>query len=125
MTERRLRRSDDPVIALHHQLAYAQKAAELDAMVLVDEVGSIVAGAGAFPVCEEIAAYAPLLARREAFAPSIDATLAELRARVSLRRMLFDGAEVLLVAKGAPGPLADASLVRAAAGCRRILGAEA
>lgn len=124
MNERRVRRSDDPVTALHHQLAWAQKAAKLDAMVLVDETGSIVAGSGAFPVCEELAAYAPLLATRDSFEPSVDRALAELRGRVSMRQMVLHGSEVFLVAKGEQGPAADASLVRAAAGCRRILGAE-
>ncbi|HVY47147.1 MAG TPA: hypothetical protein VHB21_14770, partial [Minicystis sp.] len=61
--ERRRRRSHDPVTALHYQLAFTRSEAGLDAVVLVDESGCLVAGAGAWPACEELAAYAPLLAR--------------------------------------------------------------
>ena len=63
--ERRRRRSNDTLQALHHQLAFARSEAGLDALVLVDEAGCLVAGAGAWPTCEMLAAYAPLLAHRE------------------------------------------------------------
>lgn len=93
-------------------------------MVLVDETGALVAGAGAWPVCEELAAYAPLLARRESLHGETQATIEAYRSEVTLRSLSVDGYEVFLAARGAPGRAVDASMVRAAAGCRRILGAE-
>jgi hypothetical protein len=64
MHERRKRRSDDPLIALHYQLAEARAAGLLDAIVVADAAGLMVAGAGSWPACEELAAYAPLLHRQ-------------------------------------------------------------
>ena len=61
-TERRKQRSTDPIIALHYQLQAVRAEASLDALVLVDDAGCLVAGAGAWPVCEELAAFAPFLA---------------------------------------------------------------
>ncbi len=124
--DRRTKRSDDPITALHYQLAHARSHAQLDAMVLVDGSGALVAGAGAWPVCEELAAYAPLLAHRSAGESAfLCSHLDRLRETVSLRSMMFDGFEVVLAARGPVGASTEASLVRAAAGCRRILGAEA
>lgn len=124
--DRRTRRSDDPITALHYQLAHAQRAGALEAMVLVDGSGALVAGAGAWPVCEELAAYAPLLAHRDVGESAfMSGHLDRLRETVSLRAMMFDGFEVVIAARGPVGATTEASLVRAAAGCRRILGAEA
>ncbi len=126
LDDRRNKRSDDPITALHYQLAHARRAAELDAMVFVDGTGALVAGAGAWPVCEELAAYAPLLAHRHGGESSfLSSHLDRLRETVSLRAMMFDGFEVVIAARGPSGAATEASLVRAAAGCRRILGAEA
>lgn len=124
--ERRQKRSEDPITALHYQLAHARSTASLDAMVLVDGSGALVAGAGAWPVCEELAAYAPLLAHRDGSESSfMSSHLDRLRESVTLRSMEFDGFEVVIAARGPMGASTEASLVRAAAGCRRILGAEA
>lgn len=62
MDDRRRRRSSDPLVALHYQLSSARARADLDAIVVADPSGVVVAGAGSWPVCEELAAYAPLLA---------------------------------------------------------------
>jgi hypothetical protein len=94
-------------------------------LVLADDTGRLVAGSGAWPVCEELAAFAPLLARRDdVLSEPVSQRLDEVRAAVSMRSMLFDGTEVILAAKGPLGAKADAMLVRAAAGCRRILRVE-
>ena len=60
--DRRRRRSADPLVALHYQLSVTRSRGELDAIVVADASGVVVAGAGSWPVCEELAAYAPLLA---------------------------------------------------------------
>ena len=120
--DRRSRRSEDPITALHYQLAHARHDAALEAMVLVDASGALVAGAGAWPVCEELAAFAPLLARQgDVGSDHLRAATDVLRESVALRSMSVDGYEVFLAAKGAQGAAVDASMVRAAAGCLRIL----
>ncbi len=124
--ERRQRRSEDPITALHYQLAHARREGALDAVVLVDAQGALVAGAGAWPLCEELAALAPLLVRRDAIAHE-ETRIAtdDLADSVEVRALSIDGAEVLLAARGIDGSGAKASMVRAAVGCRRILGAAA
>jgi hypothetical protein len=110
--ERRTRRSDDLMTALHYQLAFARHQGEFDAMVLADSSGCVVAGAGAWATCELLAAYAPLLAHEDAApAPMSD---------VEIQKLLVDGGEVLLCARGG-GSARAASMSRAASGCKRIL----
>lgn len=117
-TERRIRRSDDPMTALHYQLAFARKEADLEAIVLADSAGCLVAGAGAWPVCEELAAYAPLIASGDV---QNDASrLATVAEAAEAHVFSIGGAEVILCARGS----AQSELMnRVAAGCRRILGA--
>ncbi|MGH7271806.1 MAG: hypothetical protein ACREJ3_15355 [Polyangiaceae bacterium] len=122
--DRRRDRSDDPLVALHHQLAHARRDAELEAMVLADDAGVVVAGAGAWAVCEELAAYAPLLAKGPCSEGALEKTsrIAELRAHVEVRPVHVAGQTVLLCARGA-GALGGrrASIDRAAQGVARIL----
>lgn len=61
MVERRTRRSDDPLVALHYKLAKTRRDRGLEAIVVADADGLVIAGAGAWPLCEEVAAYAPML----------------------------------------------------------------
>jgi hypothetical protein len=121
--ERRRRRSEDPVTALHYQLAQARAEAALDAVVLVDDSGCLVAGAGAWPVCEELAAYAPLLAHQGAVRHAIvGSRVAELGPLVEVRTLVVDGLEVVLCGRGG-GARRSELIARAAAGCQRILSA--
>jgi hypothetical protein len=122
--ERRLRRSDDPITALHYQLAHARHAARLDAVVLVDEAGSLVAGAGAWPVCEELAAFAPLLAQEDLRLDGSQTArrLQALRQEVRCKTLCWNGSEVLLAAKLASPEDFEEALWKAASGCLRILG---
>jgi hypothetical protein len=124
--ERRRRRSEDPITALHYQLSFARAEAELEALVLVDDSGCLVAGAGAWPLCEELAAYAPLLAHPSAIqSDSLGSSLASMAREIEIRTLLIDGVEATICGRGGSGGRA-ASIARAAAGCRRILcGAEA
>jgi hypothetical protein len=122
--ERRRKRSSDPLVALHYQLSHTRTAGELDALVVADPSGVVVAGAGSWPACEELAAYAPLLAVG-AWAEVNDAVgsrVASLRAEVTVRPVLVGDLEVLLCARqrtDAPAPDLDS----AAAGITRILSA--
>jgi hypothetical protein len=124
--DRRLRRSSDPLVALHYQLSSARTRGDLDAIVVADPSGVVVAGAGAWPVCEEIAAYAPLLADGTwaTMTSDVSSRVEALRREVDVRLVPVGGQEVLLCARqkrrsDVGAPMADLS--EAAEGVRRIL----
>jgi hypothetical protein len=118
--ERRRRRSADPLVALHYQLSHARTEAAYDTIVVADRAGVVVAGAGSWAACEELAAYAPLL---EAGAFGESARIAELRDRVTMHAVDVGGDTVLLCALRSGSPAAHGAdvLGRAAAGISRIL----
>lgn len=119
--ERRHKRSNDPLIALHYQLVHARTEGSLDAIVVADASGVVVAGAGTWAMCEELAAYAPLLAQGQWTEPGLDDTsrVAELRGVVDVHPVDVDGQTVLLCARG--GRRRTAAMDRAAEGVARIL----
>ncbi len=120
--DRRQRRSPDPLIALHYQLTSARSLGELDAIVLADATGVVVAGAGSWASCEELAAYAPFLEAGElALSHDVSRRVSMLRREVEVRRVPLGSTEVLLCARGGTGR--RASLDRAAVGVSRILSA--
>jgi hypothetical protein len=108
------------MMALHYQLAFARFEGEFEALVLADAAGCLVAGAGPWPTCEMMAAFAPLLVGR----PREDAENDGPPTDLEIRRLMVDGSEVLLCARGG-GRGRVPSITRAASGCRRILGGEA
>jgi len=119
--ERRTRRSPDPITALHYQLAALRRSAALEALVLVDDAGCLVAGAGAWPVCEELAAYAPLLADpAKAVRRVVSARLASLSKQVQTLELEALGQPLFLSCRGGVDTRTDA-LSLAATGVRRIL----
>jgi hypothetical protein len=98
---------------------------KLDALVLVDDRGCLVAGAGAWPVCEELAAYAPLLVDQSVIATAaVGSRIASLSTEVEVRTLALEGAEAVLASRGG-GVDRTACMLRAAAGCARILRAAA
>ena len=124
------------MVALHHQLAHVRHEANLEAIVVTDDTGLVVAGAGAWVACEELAAYAPILlsARTPGHAawglPGLeqDSRIAELRTEVDVRPVNVDGQRLLLCARGRergartnPRERADERLMQAADGVARIL----
>lgn len=100
-TERRTRRSTDPLVALHYQLSSTRARGELDAIVVADSAGVVVAGAGSWPVCEELAAYAPLLAEGPwaTMSDQVSSRVDLLRGEVEVRTLDVGGQEVLLCAR--------------------------
>lgn len=119
--ERRRHRSSDTITALHYQLAAIRREAALEAVVLVDDTGCLVAGAGAWPVCEELAAYAPLLAEDpRTLRTIVSARIAAISAQAERLAFDVDGQEVLLCGRGGTDKRSGA-LNRAAEGVRRIL----
>lgn len=120
--DRRRRRSEDPITALHYQLSYTRAEAGLDAVVLVDDSGCLVAGAGAWPTCEELAAYAPLLADRGAIGSvAVGTRIAAMEPEIEVHTLTIDGASAVLCGRGGDASRRS-SIARAADGCRRILG---
>ena len=118
--ERRRKRSADPLVALHYQLSHARSEGELDAIVVADASGLVVAGAGSWAVCEELAAYAPFLAAEDSGAPgAVSSRLESLRGEVDVRMINVGSEEVLLCARG--GRARKESLASAAVGIDRIL----
>jgi hypothetical protein len=116
VSERRIKRSADPLVALHYQLADARTAGSMEALVLADTSGVVVAGAGSWAVCEEIAAYAPLFLREDP--QGFGARVRALQGEVEVYPLSVDGQDVLLCALGgSPGD----SVARAAIGIKRIL----
>ena len=99
--DRRRRRSADPLVALHYQLTETRSRGEVDAIVVADSSGVVVAGAGSWPVCEELAAYAPLLAEGNwaSLTDSVNSRVDSLRRDVEVRSLVIGGQEVLLCAR--------------------------
>lgn len=96
----------------------------MEAIVVADDAGLVVAGAGAWAACEELAAYAPLLARGargKAEPDGIGAAsrVEEMRAHVDIHPVVVEGQTVLICARG--GTRRTSTLDRAATGVARIL----
>jgi hypothetical protein len=132
--ERRRRRSADPLVALHYQLSTTRARGELDAIVIADASGVVVAGAGSWPVCEELAAYAPLLAEGAwgSMTDQVSSRVDAMREQVEVRTLSVGGQEVLLCARrqrrveGIEAKDAATGFIdEAAAGVSRILEAAA
>jgi hypothetical protein len=118
--ERRQRRSVDPLVALHYQLAHARTRGALDAIVVADLSGVVVAGAGSWATCEELAAYAPLLASGGGASGSEEVSRVEvLRSETAVTSLEVDDQEVLICVRG--GAARSKSLAEASFGVARIL----
>jgi hypothetical protein len=124
--DRRRKRSRDPLVALHYQLAQTRRDGGLDAIVVSDDSGIVVAGAGAWAVCEELAAHAPLLVQGVWNEPGLGlasgSRVAELAAQVDIKEVSVDGQTVLLCARASQRKsVSAAAMERAAQGVVRIL----
>jgi hypothetical protein len=117
--ERRHKRSSDPLIALHYQLSVVRTQGELDAIVVTDDSGMVVAGAGAWAMCEELAAYAPLLVQ-EAAPHTLSSRVETLRREATVHALEVDGQEIFVCARGGSDQR-ETSVARAAEGISRIL----
>ena len=114
--DRRRRRSPDPLVALHYQLSQTRRDAALDTLVVADGSGVVVAGAGSWASCEELAAFAPLM---------FEGAMSD--ERVAIRSVNVGIGRVLLCAKLADGDSDEArsarehAMKRAEQGITRIL----
>lgn len=132
--ERRRARTSDPLRALSRLLDSVRQRAQLEAVAVADETGLLVAGAGPWRACEELAALAA-----DANPPANDVVpcrIDVISRATDARRVRIDGVEVLLAARArSDSPAAGESTAASesgvfpaavlddvAAGCERILG---
>ena len=116
--DRRIRRSDDRYVALRYQLEFTREQAGLDALVLCDDAGLVVASSGDAAVCAELGAVAPLVSRSFMGMP-LPPLLRT--AEVAVRRVTVLGEEMFLASAGG-GVARDAHLRSSLQGVERILG---
>ena len=127
-TNRRRRRSNQPLKALTFQLEHIFESEDLHNFTLGDKKGLVLAQAGNRHESEVLAAYAPLLAAsvdersRCQVLARINAHLPTLELNsVHVRPFSIDDQSLFLTLAGRPGVYRDVSLYRAITGVRRIL----
>jgi hypothetical protein len=113
--DRRQARSENTQVALTRLLEAARRSAALEALALGDELGLLVAGAGAAELCDELAAVAPLFGSESTALPIQFDVLGR---GAEVRRLTVDGCEMFISGRGAGLEL---SLGGIASGCQRIL----
>ncbi len=113
--DRRQARSENTQVALTRLLEAARHSAELEALALGDELGLLVAGAGAAELCDELAAVAPLFGSAKTCLPTHFDVLGR---GTEVRRLAVDGCELFISGRGAG---LDLRLGAIASGCHRIL----
>ena len=114
--ERRQARSENTQVALTRLLESVRQSAALEALALGDDLGLLMAGAGAAELCDELAAVAPLFGTATGTCLATDLVL--LGRGTEVRRLAVEGSELFLAGRGAEIGLA---LSRVAIGCARIL----
>lgn len=117
--ERRVRRSQCRDIALGFQLEHVRERGGLEALVLADDDGLIVACSGDPLVCREVAAIAPLVARSVLGMPMPPLLRG---ADVAVRLVQVYGQPLFLASIGG-GVARDALLSHSIRGVQRILSA--
>lgn len=100
--DRRQSRSENPQVALTRLLEATRSASALEALAVADELGLLMAGAGAAELCDELAALSGVANDNDA----------------SVRRMAVDGFQIYISGRGTG---LEQALGHVAAGCARIL----
>ncbi|MEO0321495.1 MAG: hypothetical protein AAF447_00920 [Myxococcota bacterium] len=117
LPDRRHRRSPDRAVALRYQLEACRDRARLEALVVTDDDGMVIAQAGNAGVCEELGAYAPLV-QRSPLGMRLPPMLRG--GEVAVRALGVDGQALYLAALG--GSVArDAVLEHSRTSVKRIL----
>lgn len=116
--ERRQRRSRVVPTALLYQLESAVKEGEMEALVLANDDGLLLASIGDDAVCEELGAYAPLL-YQEGFGLELPDHLRD--ASIVVHPTRIDGQHVFVASKGGNNQKVY-HLVRSVRGVERIFG---
>lgn len=118
--DRRRNRTSSAIEALTRLVEASRRRAGLDAVTVSDRGGFLLAGAGAHRLCEELAAWAPIIAHA-ADNDTIPTSLDSFESRTRLRRLAVDGIEIVVTLCG-PGAAESPELDAVSAGCERILG---
>lgn len=115
--ERRSFRSPDPATALGIQLESTRSRGRLEAVVLTDQQGIVLAASGEDQLCVALGALAPLAPYTKS-----PACMSELvgHADVAVRSLRSNGSQLFLAAVGGTAAR-DAVLAHAAVGVERIL----
>lgn len=119
VAERRKDRTNETLQALTRLLEAARRRGGLDAVTVADASGLLLAGAGPARLCDELAAWAPIV-ERGAQNDVVPTCLDALDRRTGRRRLSLDGIEVVVTTAGGGGP-AEAELDVVSAGLHRIL----
>lgn len=117
LDERRLRRTTDRFLALRYQLEHTRESGGLEALVLADDAGLVVAASGDDAVCAELGAVAPLVARSIMGMPMPGLLRG---AEVAIRSVSACGHQLYLACVGG-GVARDVHLHSSRAGIERIL----
>lgn len=115
--ERRQRRSSDRFIALRYQLEHTREHGNIEALVLADDEGLVVASSGDASTCAELGAIAPLFARSAMGMPMPPLLRG---AEVAIRPVRIYGQNLYLASVGG-GVARDAHLSTSRNGVQRIL----
>lgn len=115
--DRRAKRSEECAMALRYQLEYSRDRGRLEALVVADDGGLLVASAGAELLCEELGAMAQAFG--QTFIPPHDLPSLE-GGEIAIRPLRICGEQFYLASLGG-GVARDAILERTKLGIKRIL----
>ncbi len=115
--DRRQRRSTDRFVALRYQLEHTRDQGKLEALVLADEQGLVVASSGDASICAELGAVAPLVSGSPMGMPMPPLLRG---AEVAIRPFHIYGQRLFLACVGG-GVARDAHLSTSRCGVQRIL----
>ncbi len=119
-SERRHRRSTDPQTALFHQLSISAERALFNSIVLADGNGLVMAWSGNRGLCEQMAAFSPLLARNmKPWHGDVATNIGQVR--LSVAPLSVDGNPLFIAAVAGKKSDIAKELFRSGQGISRIL----
>ena len=121
--DRRRNRTEDALEALTRLVEASRRRTGVEAVAVSDPNGMLLAGAGAARLCEELAAWAPVVAHG-ADNDTIPTSLDSFEGRMRSRRLTVDGIQIVVTFCGSRAD-EPAELEAVSAGCTRILGGSA
>ncbi|HEX6766030.1 MAG TPA: hypothetical protein VF103_11145 [Polyangiaceae bacterium] len=117
--DRRRDRTTEALSALTRLLETARRRSGLEALAVAEAGGVLLAGAGPARLCDEMAAWAPLVDERAAN-DAVPSRLDVFERRALVQRLAVDGVEIIVCGVG-DGEKTRRELGAVAAGCSRIL----
>jgi hypothetical protein len=117
--ERRQDRTTEALSALVRLLEAARRRSGLEALAVAENAGVLLAGAGPARLCDEMAAWAPLV-KAPVANDAVPTRLDVFERRALVQRLAVDGVEIVVCGVG-EGEKTRRELDSVAAGCTRIL----